>query len=521
MPFLKSSKEQLRKLVKDEESLEILLDSLQKSNIILTEEESTVLPTNYFLRRIKIAKEISSSFSDSVICVTGYSSDELEGMPGNIHSIIHEDDFEDVKNRFTDFVNEAHLSSIILTYRIRNKEGEIRWLRELCEAVKNSDGKITEVHSHVSDITELIAECDELKNMLHDSEEKNAAKDKFISIISHDLRSPFTSLLGFSEILLNDSDLSAEDTKEYLGYIYEASETELKYINNLLYWSRLQLGKIVVEPVRTNLKDLLSNSTSALIGNAIRKNVEIKTEVDPSIHINADEKLLGHALKDLVDNAIKYSKEDSVIRITAGRFKDGAVEVIIKDQGTGIPEAHREKLFKIDQKFSVPGTKGEKGSGMGLKLVNEIVSRHNGEVWFYSKEGEGSEFHFTIPEARQNILIIHNDSAIREKIRSAIESEIRGVNIYEAENGYKAMQAIFNGLPSCIIAAHVLPLMTGNQLVEAIRRKDVNLLVRIIILADEISEKQKEEYDNYSVDTILKQSNVCEMIIPYLNDNFV
>ena len=139
---------------------------------------------------------------------------------------------------------------------------------------------------------DLIKKCEHFGQL-------NSSKDRFISILSHDLRAPFTSILGFSEILMNEKTLSENEKIEYLNYIHESSQTQLQLINYLLDWSRLHTGRMKIEPHRLNAQKVTYNSVSALTGNAIRKNIEIRVIIDDNIHIEADERLITQVITNL------------------------------------------------------------------------------------------------------------------------------------------------------------------------------------------------------------------------------
>jgi CheY-like chemotaxis protein len=328
-------------------------------------------------------------------------------------------------------------------------------------------------------------------------------RDKFINIISHDLRSPFTSLLGFSEILINEPNLSPGERVEYMDYIHDASKTQLQFINHLLDWSRLKTGKIKIEPKRISLKDIVSNRVSLVTRLAISKDIEIHTEIDDNIFVSVDERLVGDSIGNLLENAIKYSEKRKTIEVKAERFKEGMIEVCVKDEGIGIAESNQSKLFRIDQKHITPGTEGEKGSGMGLNLVKEIVDKHGGEVWFYSVPGEGSEFHFTIPEAQSIILIVEDDPEVRHLYKRIIDNVQVNYKVVEAGNGYEAMSNVLSEMPSLVITDHDMPLMNGIQLIEAIRKRDRRNKIPIIVISAKFDDDVIKGYTKFGVTNLI------------------
>ncbi|MDZ7766246.1 MAG: hybrid sensor histidine kinase/response regulator [Melioribacteraceae bacterium] len=294
-----------------------------------------------------------------------------------------------------------------------------------------------------------------------------------------------------------------EEKREYLTYIHDASQNQLQLINYLLEWSRLQTGRIQLEIKRLNLRVLVSTCVSSLIGNAIRKDIEVKQEIDDDIYVHADEKLMSQAITNLISNAIKFTPRKKSITISANKFKVGLIELIVKDEGSGISEKDQEKIFKIDQKFTMEGTEGEKGSGLGLTLVKEITERHKGEIWFYSEEGNGTEFHLTIPEAKNVILVVEDEKSLMDFYIKSIEKAATGFQIKKSNNGYEAMSTIMKTLPTAVITDHDMPLMNGYQLVEAIRKRDKNYSIPIIVISAKLTDELQEKYERLGVALIL------------------
>jgi PAS domain S-box-containing protein len=229
----------------------------------------------------------------------------------------------------------------------------------------------------------------------------NESKDSLFSLISHDLRSPFNSLLGFSEILTSEYEtLTHEEIKEYLNVIYESSKNLFGMTNNLLQFSRFQMGRIEFNPVELEIKTVVSHILNLLKGNTIKKQINVISSVPESIKVLADEDMLNSIFQNLISNAVKFTPRGGDIFISAFKLKnpDGnyTIEVVIKDTGVGIHDELKEKLFK-DHLPSTPGTDREYGTGLGLLLVKEFVEKNGGNIRVFSKLGEGSTFTFTLP----------------------------------------------------------------------------------------------------------------------------
>ncbi len=209
----------------------------------------------------------------------------------------------------------------------------------------------------------------------------NETKDRFISIISHDLRTPFSSILGFADLLANDDELTEDERKQYIKYIQESSRSMLALVNSLLDWTRLQTGRIKFEPQKIDISKIVTDSINALSGSAIQKGIEVVSNINHSLFLFVDKSLITQVFNNLISNAIKFTNKDGLISIsteavTTSRF----VKFIVKDSGVGIKADDLSKLFSVDAKFTSEGTAGEKGSGLGLSLVKEIIEKHGGTI---------------------------------------------------------------------------------------------------------------------------------------------
>jgi len=234
--------------------------------------------------------------------------------------------------------------------------------------------------------------------------------------------------------------------------------------------------------------------------------------------LNADERLFSQAIVNLVSNAIKYTNEGKEIHLSSQRFKAGMVEVIVRDEGMGISEENQTKLFRIDQKFSLAGTTGEKGSGLGLTLMKEIIDKHGGQVWFYSKVGEGSEFHFTIPEAKNLVLIVEDEIPVRTLYKKVIEAGLPNFEIKVADNGYEAISMLKDIIPTIIITDHDMPLMNGIQLVEALHKKESNRSVPVIVISAKLNDEITKSYSKLGVDKIIPKPVNLENLVDTMKE---
>jgi len=454
-----------------------------------------------------------SIYSSSFLKITGYSEEEIENLDDKYFSIVHELDRENYRKLLTDLEYNTLISFTELSYRITSKDGNVIWLKELLKLERNENSNIEKFIKLSVCVDDLVNHKSELETSVQKLEELNIAKDRFISIVSHDLRSPFATLLGFTDILLQERDLPEEEQIEYLSYINEAAKTQLNLINQLIDWSRLQTGRLKPEFTRLNLRMLLQNLVNNWLSEATRKRIDIKLDVAADICISADERLITQALSNFLSNAVRFTEDGKNVFISAGKFKKGIIEIVFRDEGVGIAEENFQKLFNINEKFCLPNTKGEKGSGLGLTISKEIVDRHCGEIWIYSKLNEGSEFHITLLEATNTIMIVEDEAAVRTLYKHKVAESIPNVEIIQADNGYHAISLIIDDLPSMIITDHDMPFMNGIQLIEAIRKKDISYSVPIIVISAKLNDEIKNKYLALGVtDVINKPVDLDELI---------
>jgi len=238
---------------------------------------------------------------------------------------------------------------------------------------------------------------EEQKDELHHA---NITKDKFFSIIAHDLKSPFNALLGFSEILLmKNKEFDAEKRKGLLEAIYNTADQTLGLLNNLLIWSQIETGQIHFAPQRIELNKAIEGTVALQKNVAAKKNIEINFEPQDNFMVYVDKDMIATVVRNLVSNAIKFSHKGAFIRIATKKAENNQIQISVSDRGVGIQNEKLENIFDADATLLMKGTEGEKGTGLGLKLCKEFVEKNNGRIWVESKTGEGSTFHFTVPGA--------------------------------------------------------------------------------------------------------------------------
>jgi nitrogen-specific signal transduction histidine kinase len=228
----------------------------------------------------------------------------------------------------------------------------------------------------------------------------NATKDKFFSIIAHDLKSPFNAIKGVSQFLLREySLLTKKEIQDSIIQIQESASNSILLLENLLQWAESQTGIIGVSSERIDIKCVVSETIAMMKPSADTKKIQISLSVQSGCVVKADNYMLRTILRNLLSNAIKFTFEDGKISVSAQDIEN-QILISVVDNGIGISSTDMGKLFKVDQKLMMRGTGNEKGSGLGLVLCKEFVEKQGGKIWAYSEQGKGFEIHFTLPAYR-------------------------------------------------------------------------------------------------------------------------
>lgn len=225
----------------------------------------------------------------------------------------------------------------------------------------------------------------------------NVRKDKFFSIVSHDVKSMLVSAIGFSKLLISDAETLPRDmVKEFASHVHSSTTNTYDLLENLLTWTRMQTGRMLYQRAWHGVDDLIQNNLRMLQDNAARKGIQLSREGDLEAQVYADRNMINSVLQNLISNAIKFTEQGGEITVSSRTF-DHTVEIAVRDNGVGISPDNLHKLFRIDMNHSTPGTDEEEGTGLGLVLCKEMIEKHEGRIWAESEPGKGSAFYFTLP----------------------------------------------------------------------------------------------------------------------------
>lgn len=331
-------------------------------------------------------------WSDEIYRMFGLSPQQFGATYPAFLNIVHPDDRTALANAVNEAVNNHKPYNI--EHRIIHPDGTIKIVNEQGEVSYDKNSQAIRMIGTVQDTTEKKLYEQELK-------EANAAKDKFFSIIAHDLKNPFNALLGFAQMLSDNlSELEKDELRDLASRINNNAQSAYSLIENLLQWSRAQTGRLEYNPEKMELKTLVEDSLKTLAGQAEHKQIKLINEAQ-TVDIYADPNLAKTILRNLLSNAIKYTGTGGNVSVSSKQYNN-MVEVSVSDTGVGMSPEVIEKIFRIDTKYSTPGTERETGTGLGLILCKEFVEKHGGMIWVESEVGKGTKFTFTLP-AKQGL----------------------------------------------------------------------------------------------------------------------
>ncbi|MBF0142357.1 MAG: response regulator [Magnetococcales bacterium] len=331
----------------------------------------------------------------------------------------------------------------------------------------------------VRDVTERRRARRELERAKEEAENATRLKDRFVSLVAHDLKGPFTTITGFLELLERDEKhpLSRKQ-KGYLSWIGESSRRMVRMIDEILDISRLQTGKVVPRPRFVDARFLGEKALDGLRPLASKKKVVLENHLPEGFRLFADPELFGEVLQNLVGNAVKFCRPGDVI--TLFRSPRDRATVAVKDTGVGIGRKRLEKLFRLDEKNSTPGTDGEPGTGYGLPFSQEIMKAQGGSLTVKSREGKGSTFYATLPEVTPQVLLVDDDPDFRQFLARPLGR--LGVEVIGIGSGEEALEQVEKGLPHLIICDIQMPGLDGFQFAAELKKNPSTREIPIILV---------------------------------------
>jgi PAS domain S-box-containing protein len=281
---------------------------------------------------------------------------------------------------------------------VKTLSGDLKWSLVTKVPFRNRHGEIIGIVGIGRDITVRKLAENEVKCKNEQLQKSIAEKDKFFSIIAHDLRSPFNSFLGFTQMISDEqSSLSKSEIQLIANRMRKSATNLYTLLENLLEWSQMQRGQMDFKPEIFILHQRVKNCVELILGSANAKNIVIHFDIPEKYEIVADKHMFDTVIRNLVSNAIKFTLAGGRIIISATLAENGKVEIRVTDSGIGMNPELLSKLFRLDQQTRRNGTDGEPSTGLGLLLCKEFIEKHNGEIWVESIEKQGSTFYFSLP----------------------------------------------------------------------------------------------------------------------------
>ena len=361
---------------------------------------------------VVIQKGMLSYFNPMMMEITGHSYEELLNM--NFFEFVYQKDRDlilanlnqtitggntEKRNQFRMIKKDnslcwVEMGSVKFTWR--GEAATLNFIIDITEQ-KLAEIELMRLNEELKLSKDMIEENLEQKNMLVDKLEKlNSEKDKFFSIIAHDLRSPFQGFIGLTELMVEEINiLSKNELSEMSGELNKSANSLYKLLQNLLEWSQMQKGTINFSPQECSLSEIVNQSYENMEQRAAQKGITLESSISDSIKVYADERMLNTVVRNLLSNAVKFTKANGKVIITAKEI-NGEIEVCVTDTGVGMTDENVKKLFKLDEKVRTQGTDGEPSTGLGLLLCKEFVEKHGGKIWVESKLDAGSKFYFTV-----------------------------------------------------------------------------------------------------------------------------
>lgn len=378
-----------------------ITEQLKEQEILKEREEKISLLLNSTAEGIYgIDLDGNCTFANKACAeILGFDSED-EFLGKNMHNLIH----HSYKNKTP---MDVKICKILRAFRQGegvHVDDEVFWKKDgTCFPVEYysypqiKNGEIVGAVITFTNITERKSIEEQLFKYAKDLKILNSDKDKFIRILAHDLKNPFNSLIGFSELLLNNLDNFDVDTiKEYISIMNETSNKTFNLLEEILLWLNAQSGKLNFEPSKIDLQELVSNIILGFKSTAESKNISLISNISENIYAYADINMLRTILRNLVSNAIKFTNSNGKISINS-EISNNEIIITVSDNGVGVIEDNIKTIFDPLHLTSEIGTAGEKGTGLGLSICKEFVEKHGCSIWLESQVGVGSDFKFTMP----------------------------------------------------------------------------------------------------------------------------
>lgn len=366
-----------------------------------------------------------------------------------------------------------------IEHTVVRADGSVISVHQLAEVIHDEKGEPVTIEGTIQDITQRKAKEEELRAAKQKAEEATKVKDKFISIVAHDIRGPFGTMLALLKYISKDADKPLHrNHKTVMERVLATGNGMMEMFENLLEIGRLQTGSLEINMRFIDIHAAVASAIEKQEAVSESKGVKVINDVPLKTRIFADATLSATVFQNLISNAVKFSKKGQEIRLFLPGGRPGVIAV--KDCGTGVNPKILPDMFKPDVKTTAVGTGGERGTGFGLPFCQEIMKAHGGKISVESAIGEGSVFYVEFPPVRPRILIVDDDDDLRAVL--AVYLKALDVSVMEARDGESALRLIAESAPHLIIADMNMPGMGGFELLENLKKDKSGCSIPFIMI---------------------------------------
>ena len=409
--------------------------------------------------------------------------------------------------------------------QLKRKDGKLITVLEYSRVIRDSDGNVLMYEGILEDITLRKAHESKLQQFveaLSKSEkqlkELNAQKDKLFSVLSHDLRSPFASILGFCDILLEeDKKVNEEERTEFLTYIKEAAQNQLALVNRLLEWTRIESDSIKVNLTELDLAEVAARSVVGLLGLSRPKNIFVHSTLPAKMLTRGDKQLILQVFNNLISNALKFTREGGEVRIDLVQETIDRWIISVRDTGIGIPAEDIPKLFKVEEKYTRQGLNGENGTGLGLPMCKEIMEKLGGSISCESEPSKGTCFYLTFQRTTKptmtTVLVVDDERGVRALHSRYIKQAMPEIEILHASNGREALELVEKHSTQFIVSDYSMPEMDGSAFLKGLKSNPKWSNIPVLMVTGVDSMAREEVLKNNGAEVVLSKPIRPEQLV--------
>ncbi|MDH5717567.1 MAG: PAS domain S-box protein [Spirochaetia bacterium] len=434
------------------------------------------------------------------------ASSEQEVLDGQVMQVVHPDSIETVRERIITMMKTNQPQPIVEEKFIR-LDGKTIDVEVAAAPVEYKGEKVIQVA--FQDISERKKAEFELRKAKNDAEEANSLKDKFVALVSHDLKNPLNAVSGYFQLLQSVTSHTAEE-KDWINEGLRASSEMNNLINEILNLSKIKSGKIKIKHEFFNAKSIVEKVIKNFISISNKKKILIINELPLYTRIFADERLFTEAVSNVMSNAIKFCKENDIIKIYLA--KENPITIAVEDTGVGIHPKSIPHLFKYEEKTTTIGTHGELGTGFGMPLVYDIFKAHDGNIYVESTLQKGSTFFLELPNITPRVLIVEDKKAERNLLKKYLEK--LNLNFTEAENGRQAVKILDKEIPHLILLDINMPDMNGFEFLEYLKSKETLKTIPALVITIEDKIETRDQIFTYGADDFITKPITIENLEP-------